>query len=73
MNQFKKIIKQQSDAGLIFIALLMLLIAWISPRFINLIPGIISMAVIVILFGRAINNELDKRGSQSARPWWMQY
>jgi hypothetical protein len=69
MERIKLFIRRQPTYALVIVAITLLLIAFFSPRYIGVIPGILAMAAWFIVLGRAVGKS-QERHPEIERPWW---
>jgi hypothetical protein len=72
MEQLKSFIRRLPTYLLLIVAIILFLLTYFGPQYIGVIPGLLGMATCIVLLGRAVRQNLDKRGSNIERPWWTQ-
>ena len=70
MEKIKLFIKNQPSYRLFIAGVLLFLLTYFGPQYVGVIPGIIGMAVWVILLGRAVGKSIDAKRPDTERPWW---
>jgi hypothetical protein len=70
MDKLVALLKRQATYRLVIGAFILLPLAYFGPRYIGVIPGLLGMMVCLILMGRAVAANMDKRKIDTERPWW---
>jgi hypothetical protein len=70
MEKIASFIKSQPSYRLFIAGVILFSLTYFGPQYIGIIPGVIGMAVWVVLLGRAVGKSIDAKRPGTTRPWW---
>lgn len=70
IGKVQAFIKRQSTARIAVVALILLVVTYVSPRFVGVLPGVIGMSTCIVLLGRVMGPKISERYPHMEKPWW---